>query len=487
MARDATTIYIDDSSVRVLTISGRHPQKWASAELESGLVRDGLILHPEEVARVVRKVWSQGFSGSRVVAGLSGVNCLYRTLVLPSLPRDLLPEAVRRESGRALGVSMEQLYVSWQPVPTLLEETRVFLAAAPRDAVDALLATLRTSGLNPYLVDIRPLALARAVAQESAIVLDIQESCLDVVIKIDKVPEVMRSVPLGRTRSLEDSVKLGRQEIERAVSFYNSVHMDTPLQEQVPLLLSGLVSTKPELWKELEGRHPRNIEAIEPPIDVVQDFDAQSFSTNIGLAFKETAEKSGTGYSTINLNALPEKFKPKPRPLSELLYPPVLVVCALAVAFGGYMAINTHAHASALQAEWNALNEMTVSVGAQGSAEIQRLQDEISALQVEVEESEARSDALDSQQRLVSERRDDVNLDLGQLNDTPPGIDLDRVKYQEDLVVVSGWGDGEEAVFTYARALREGGHFHTVTITRLNKEAVRMAFEFVLQNKPPTQ
>jgi len=482
MARVATAIYIDDTSVKVLTLNGKRPQIWVSAELERGLVRDGLILDREAVAKVVRKVWGEGFTGNRVVAGISGINCLYRNLTLPRLPKDVLPEAVRREAGRVLGVPVEQLYISWQPMPSSPDETRVFLVAASQDAVDALVATLRKAGLNPYLIDIRPLALARAIPQESAILLDVQDSSLDVVVKVGRHPEVMRSVALGRTRSAEDSTSLGRQEVDRAVSFYNSVHADAPLAGEVPLLVSGTIAAREDLWAQLEDGLGRKVEALELPVESRTDFDAHIYATNIGLAFKETADRSGTGYSVININVLPERYRPKPRPLSELLLPPAMLVGALAVAFVGYLAINARSHTAALREELEVTNELVVSVGTKGSEELKRLEDTVAGLETEVGAKERRVDALSSQLRYMEVRQDDVNMDLGQLNATPAGIDLRLIKYEGDRVLVSGWGEGESPVFSYARTLRESGHFHSVMLTKLNKEGTRMAFELTLFN-----
>jgi type IV pilus assembly protein PilM len=97
MAKEATTIYIDDSAIWVLTTKGRQAQKWVNMPLEPGLVKDGVILEEDAVANRVNELWrSQKIGTGRVIAGISGINCLYRLLTLPELSRDLLPEAVMR-------------------------------------------------------------------------------------------------------------------------------------------------------------------------------------------------------------------------------------------------------------------------------------------------------------------------------------------------------------------------------------------------------
>jgi type IV pilus assembly protein PilM len=487
MARDATAIYVDDTSVEILSVSGHRARKWASAPLDPGLVRDGVILHQPEVATVIRKLYSDsGFSGGRVVAGISGINCLYRTLILPSLPKNLLTEAVRREAGRALGVSVEQLYLAWQDMPSPKDEKPVFLAAAPKESVDALIATLKRAGLNPYMMDLRPLAIARAAQQQSAIVVDLQPTSLDIVIKVGRVPEVVRSVPISRTMAFEGKLPIVKQELERAVSFYNSVRVEQHLPDDVPVLVSGELAEHQDQWSELGGARGRQIELLTPPLDNASDFESAQYITTTGLAFKETVERGAVNHSLINFNALPDAYRPKPRPLADILYPPALLIGVLAVLFVGYLVVNGRLHTDALRTEWEATTELAISMRADVGERQTTLRQEREDLAGATTRQEARATSLDRLDRGFSLRADDVNFDLGEVNNTPDGVDLDTVEYQGNNVIITGWGDTEASVFSYARQLRASGRFGTIDITRVAVEDVKMAFEFVLTNEPPS-
>ena len=65
MAKTATAIYIDDSAIRVLTMSGKRPQKWATEPLEPGLVRDGMVIDQQEVAQRILEMIKEQLNGNQ--------------------------------------------------------------------------------------------------------------------------------------------------------------------------------------------------------------------------------------------------------------------------------------------------------------------------------------------------------------------------------------------------------------------------------------
>ena len=64
----------------------------------------------------------------------------------------------------------------------------------PRQIVDALLEILKQVKIKPYLMDIKPLALARLVKDNMAIIVDIQPYNFDIVIMADGIPQPVRTV-----------------------------------------------------------------------------------------------------------------------------------------------------------------------------------------------------------------------------------------------------------------------------------------------------
>jgi type IV pilus assembly protein PilM len=484
MARDATTIYVDDSSIRLLSVSGRRPRQWASEPLDAGLVRDGFVVDEPAVATRIRTLWAKEQPGSqRVIAGISGINCLYRFLTLPELPKNLMPEAIKREASRALGLPLDQLYISWQTLPGKPGETLVYVAAAARTTVDSIIRTLKRANLNPYMMDIAPLALARSTAESSALIVDLQPAGMDIVVKMGGMPEVIRSVSVSRASSINDRLGVVRQELQRAVTFFNSSHPDAPLADDVPILVAGELGERTDLWQGLLGRIERRVEALQSPLEAPAQFSPFLYAPLIGLALKQTQGKASEGFSRINFNALPEAFIPKPRPISELLFPPALLVGALAVAALGYMVFNAHALTSALRDRAEANNQLVTTLGAEVSRQRQSLEAEKAKLQADAAAREARASALDDQLRSFSASKTEMNGDLGEIHRTPGGVHLNTITYGSTSSTVTGWGESESAVFAYARQLRNSGKFTLVVLTSMTTEDVQTAFTLALTKK----
>lgn len=473
MAKELSTIYIDDSAIWVLTAKGRQIQKWANMPLEPGLVKDGVILNEEVVADKVKRLWqTQGIGTSRVIAGFSGINCLYRLLTLPELPGELMPEAVRREAGRVLGVPLEELYLSWQTLPTLRGETLIYLVASPKNLVDALVATLHRAELDPYLMDLKPLALARAITELKAIIIDLQPTGFDLVVMADSIPQVARCLSLIQEASLEAKSTIIKQELDRAITFYNSSHMDKPIEASVPLLVSGELTEQQDMWKLLVGRQERPVQVLSLPMETPENFPPGQYVTNIGLALKEllASEKGAITYSQVNFNALPEIYTPKPRPMSEILFMPTIVAGIVLVALGAFFNIRASAYTKALQDELASINQRIVSQQVQAK--------DIIALSKQVSSLEGTAGAFTNVLRDLATGRDKTNSDVAEINRVV-GKDIVRLTDDTKTVLLEGSASDEKTILGYARDLRASGRFTQVIITGIRK-GEKYSFTFTL-------
>ncbi|MEK7280913.1 MAG: pilus assembly protein PilM, partial [Chloroflexota bacterium] len=312
MSEKVTTIFIEDTGIRLLISKGKEVVRWASAPLEPGLVSGSIILDEARVAEKLKELFLRAeISAGKVIAGLSGLNSLYRLITLPELPKAILPEAVRHEAGRVIPASLDEVYLSYQTIPAPSGETRAFLAAYSRKETDVLVSTLRRAGLKPTTLDLLPLSLCRTVNKPKAIIASVRSGCLDIIVMVNAIPQVIRNLPLhGEATLSSENITAISEELERTVAFYNSSHTEEPLDSTVPVFVSGDLAEAQDHWQSLVGTQMYPVSELPSPMEHPKGFPANEFMVNIGLALKRVPlAKEGAYFSLVNLNALPEIYK----------------------------------------------------------------------------------------------------------------------------------------------------------------------------------
>ena len=99
MAKKIVTLYVDDTSLRLMVTDGKRIKEWAESPLEPGLIEDGVIVNEAEVAAKVKQLFEvQKVKTKKVIMGVSGLRCLTRPVILPQLPKEMVDEAVKREA-----------------------------------------------------------------------------------------------------------------------------------------------------------------------------------------------------------------------------------------------------------------------------------------------------------------------------------------------------------------------------------------------------
>jgi len=321
MAKKVVTLYIDDINIRLLVAKGKRVQNWARLPLDPGLVRDGVIIEEDQVVEKLKELFKlTNVAPSEVIAGLSGLNSLYRLITLPELPEAVRDEAIRHEARRVIPVSLEQVHLAYQTLSIAKGETHIFLTAFPRNAADTLIKVLRQVGAEPSLMDLAPLALCRNVNEPRAIIINGWSTNLDIVVMADRLPQVSRSLSIpGEATSLSGMLPAVTEELERTIAFYNSSHQENPLDSTVPVFVSGDLAEIPESWQSLAGGGGYSVSILTSPMEFPEGFDPSQFMVNMGLALKELQPEKWEGnFSLVNFNALPGAYKPKARPMTGI-------------------------------------------------------------------------------------------------------------------------------------------------------------------------
>jgi type IV pilus assembly protein PilM len=486
------TLFIEDTSIKLLVAKGRRVEKWAVLPLEPGQVSDGLIHDEAHVAdRIKQIIKEQKANTGTATVALGGFNSVFRVVSLPQLPEAIIPEAAKQEASRVIPVPMDQVYLSYQVVPSPPGETRLFLAAFPKNATDNLIQAVQKAGLRVDLLDLAPLALCRTVDAPKAVIVDVRSSSLDIAILVDRVPEVTRSLSLpGEAQTLEERLPAIAEELERTIAFYNAGHKDSPLAETVPVFVTGDLANAPDTWSSLGGTAGHPVSALSSPMLPSDGFDPSQFMVNIGLALKrQPLEKEGANFSVVNFNALPIAEKPKKAssPLNVVL--PIVIVLGIGGLYYMYNQVrNTGADTEQLRTQSLALQQQIPQLQSAKQA----IQSQIDELTPQLEPLRDKASALESNYTAIESGRNRLSQDITQIAQlTPDEIALiyggnaitgkaspaseASIGHTTDQATVEGKSQTLEAIFKYARDLRASG-FSQVIISSIN------AYENVIES-----
>lgn len=477
MAKSVVTLYIDDTSIRLLVAQGKRIQKWAYLPLEPGLVKDSTVADEAGVAAKIQELLkTQKVNAKKVVAGLGGLNSLTRLITLPKLPKAMLDEAIRQEAESIMPVPLEQLYLSWQIIHTSGEEMQAFLAASSRNAVDVLIKTLHQAGLDPYFIDSKPLALARVANKSTAIIVDAQPTELDIVIMVDGIPQPVRSLSLSsKTPTLSDKLPTISEDLEQTIRFYDSSHPEKLLDPSIPIFISGELAQEQEACQSLSNKLNRPVLPLPSPLKCPDGLAPTQYMVNIGLALKELSlPRAEANFSVVNLNFVPVIHKPKPISLTKTLIMPSIIIIAIGALYPLVTRIqDTSAAIASLRVELNNINKLT--------KQMQTQQQDITDLEKKVGEAEASRDIFTTAVDYIDTHRYQLNgsLDIVMFY-LPASIDLETISYAGDAFTMSGMAPSEVEVLSYATKLRDSGSFSRVTISSMEKTEDGMSFGFAL-------
>ena len=477
MAKRVTTLFITDTAINLLVMKGEKVEKWASSSLEPGLVSQGLVVNEEQVADQVKELFKQEkVKTDKVIIGLSGLDSLYRIITLPDLPEAIIPEAVRREANRTIPTPLEEVYFSYQRLPAT-GEGRFFLATFSRNLTDALVRTLRKAGVKPYIMDLSSLALCRIPNEPRAIIVNARLEHLDVMVIVDRIPELIRTLPLpGEAGSSEERLSLIAEEFNRTVAFYNSSHMESPLNPSVPVFVCGDLAETPDDWQSLVGPD-YSISPLTSPVETPEGFNSNEFMVNIGLALKELrSEKEEANFSLVNFNALPEAYLPEHFSILRVLVPVGIVVGIGLIILSVILIQDNRSEIEVLRSQLTATQ-----------SSVAQLQKETTKLRAQIGPIEATANELNDRVVAMERKRASIYLDLREIKTlAPEAVELSSIDYQGNSITVKGAASNVGLIYRYAQDLRDSKdsvntpRFSNVWVSSITGSGSEFSFVFSL-------
>lgn len=333
------TLDISQTGIRIMETRGGVVRKWADALFEPEEAEHTAPGGEPALGAMVRQLMvSSGIKAKSVIASISGMYTVSRIIPMTSLPpAPTLEEAVNEVAREIMPVPTEHLYFFWQTVSSNEGERQVFAVGVPRDVMDEKVRALKIAGISPQVVELKAMALARAVSKEQALILNIEPTNFDIIMVVKGVPEIMHSLAWQQnSMSIEDAAEYLATKLEMTVDFYNSHHLDSSFDTTNPLYITGHMSAEAELIEKMQAKLGFNIEQLTPQLECPVFLPVSQYAANIGLAMRKEMPRissdGGVGFLPLDMNLLPQAYRPW-RPTATQLYAAVVLIAAIALIF----------------------------------------------------------------------------------------------------------------------------------------------------------
>jgi Tfp pilus assembly PilM family ATPase len=470
-----TALNISSHNIKVLSLKGKRVYTWASADLTPGLVRDGQILKPEALGKAIDSLFkSNDIPRTNVIVGIAGLPFTHRFISLPRLKSSLAKEAILRTAKKEISLPLDELYVSWQSVNGKGEEQKYFVLGVPRHPVDTVLQTLKIANVEPYLIELQPLALARAANRGEAIIVNMEPDCFDIVLVTNGLPTVIHTVnPRSEGATLEDNIHRLAQELTKIVAYNQSNNPDLHISSSTPLLLTGELAADAIASKLLQSEIEYPLEPLVPPVELPDNLPIAPYTTSIGLALKRTAIKPSlrgedSYFTDINIDILADKYlKPKTKLISiKNLLLTIFLVVVVGIIFPLYqMRANVITD--------NKVLETNLSTVMRQLDLATRINDETVSTENQIDEINATTNALEAANENILGTRGDFNTGLQRIISLMPSKTyFTSIEILKDGITIQGEADDVFTVINYATALEAEGIFTEVHITQLDENIV---------------
>ena len=446
------TLEISSTGIRLMEAEGGRVIRWASRSLEPGMFEEEVISDPLALSAVVKQLMaSSGIKGRNVTAAVSGLYSLSRIVVVPNPPGGATTQMILEAAREVMPLSEDELYLSWQTIATIEEGQQVLVVGVPRDVLDSEVLALRAAGINPRILDLKTMALVRAVNREQALILNIEPTSFDTVIVVNGVAEVMRTIAWEQDDlPVEDKADHLAVALDLAAGFYNSHHPGLPIDPATPLFVTGQMSGDPALMDELQARVEYPIEPFTPPLQCPAHLPVSQYAVNIGLALKGAASARSLGqsdYSLPDINLLPQIYRPW-RPSARQVGVFLAVVAAIALLLPLY------------QLTTDAMNETAIL-----EARHDIVNNQLGLRQAEIQSRQPLQQAIGRYSTIVDMGGgfvDDLDIITSLAGEL--GIEVASINHVGSSITFACQADSYLAFRDYVTALEESGRFATPAI-----------------------
>jgi hypothetical protein len=248
-----------------------------------GSLEGGRVLDPAAVGQALRQLIARSeITTTRALIAASDAIASFRVMTFPKTASE---SEIHTAVTALVSLASDRMSVRHLEVLTGREERTVFATIWDRSQVQAIESAAKVAGLEPAVVDLKSLCIARAVTEDSCVVLDMSVAPCEAILIDNRIPRAWHTFKVESGGDLALSVTNGLKpllEFQRRIAG-TGFGPDSPIlirtDQALPSLLTG----------RLEQLTSRQVLALPQPPRVDPDIRFGPYLTCLGLVMRRSA------------------------------------------------------------------------------------------------------------------------------------------------------------------------------------------------------
>jgi len=215
-------IDISDTSIKVVKLKKKRNyfslaslgnEKVTPGILENGVIKneDSLV---ESIKKAVASVKGEKIKIKNVACSLPEEKSFLEVIKMPKIKKEDLKSAVKYEAENYIPMSIEDVYLDshlLKPAHEHLDHYEVLIVACPRVVINPYLSCLKRAGLQPRIMEVESLAIARSLVKNEVVPQDL----LLIDIGANRTSFIIFS---GYSLRFTSSIHVSGEELTKAIS-----------------------------------------------------------------------------------------------------------------------------------------------------------------------------------------------------------------------------------------------------------------------------
>jgi hypothetical protein len=274
-------IDLSGGTLRVLEGVPGGPMRCGEAAAPPGALERGRVLDAPALGQALRQLLARSeITATRALIAASDAIASFRVAVFP---KDTSDEAIDAAVRSQLPGGSQRMALRQVEVRTGRDERAIYAAVWDRSLVQAIAEATRHAGLEPLVVDLKSLCVARAIEARSCILLDLTADAHEVVLIDEHVPRLWHTFKVDGNADLARSLASG---LKPVLAFYARLPGSSEFGPDSPILVRSEQALPSLMASRLERLSGHSVLPLPPPARVPPEVRFTPYLTCIGLVMR---------------------------------------------------------------------------------------------------------------------------------------------------------------------------------------------------------